>query len=94
MVLVGSSVAGGAGGLIGARLAEVVGYRLARRFQQQLDRGGLLLRVRTWSPQQEAHADEIPSRHSRGATAVSPTGSQKRQPMFSTTLPPRIANAD
>jgi hypothetical protein len=63
-IVVGAAVAGGAGGLVGTRLAEVVGHRRARYFQRQVDRGGLLLWVRTWSPPQEAHAVEILARHS------------------------------
>lgn len=63
-ILVGAAVAGGAGGLVGVRLAEVVGHRRARYFQRQLERGGLLLWVRAWSPRQEAQAVEILTRHS------------------------------
>ena len=49
--LIGAAVAaalgGGAGGLIGSVLAGLVGDRHARSLQEQLDRGGLLLWVRT-----------------------------------------------
>lgn len=63
-IVVGAAVVGGAGGLVGARLAEVVGHGRARYFQRQLDRGGLLLWVRTWNSSQEARATEILRRHS------------------------------
>lgn len=63
-MVVGAAVAGGAGGLIGARLAEAVGHQRARYFQRQLSRGGLLLWVRTWNPDQEARAADVLKRHS------------------------------
>jgi hypothetical protein len=63
-IVVGAAVAGGAGGLVGASLAELVGHRRARYFQEQLDRGGLLLWVRTWTATQERRATEVLRRHS------------------------------
>jgi len=63
-IVVGAAVAGGAGGLVGARLAASVGHHRARYFQQQLDRGGLLLWVRTSSPAREVRATDILARHS------------------------------
>lgn len=63
-IVVGAAVAGGAGGLVGARLAALVGHHRARYFQRQLDRGGLLLWVRTWTSAQEVRATEILARHS------------------------------
>jgi len=63
-MVVGAAVAGGAGGLIGAGLADLVGHQRAGYFQRQLDRGGLLLWVRTWNPDQEARATDVLKRHS------------------------------
>jgi hypothetical protein len=40
-------VAGGGGGLIGAAFARFLEQRHAHRLQEQLDRGGLVLWVRT-----------------------------------------------
>jgi hypothetical protein len=64
MVVVGAAVAGDAGGFVGAALAELVGHRRARYFEEQLDRGGLLLWVRTWTATQERRATEVLRRHS------------------------------
>jgi len=59
-----AALAGGAGALIGSLLAGWVGDRHARHIQEQLDRGGLLLWVRTWDAEKEKRAVEIMSRHS------------------------------
>lgn len=62
--LAGAVVAGSAGGLVGGALATLVGLQHARRLQEQLDHGGLLLWVRTWDPAREARALEILKGHS------------------------------
>lgn len=62
--LVVAALVGGAGGLIGSALAKLVGDHHARYLQDQLDRGGLLLWVRTWDTAHERRAIEILSRHS------------------------------
>lgn len=58
--LIGAAVAaalgGGAGGLIGSVLAGLVGDRHAQSLQEQLDRGGLLLWVRTRDAEHEEKA--------------------------------------
>jgi len=59
-----SALAGGAGGLIGTVLASMVGRHHADYLQTQLDRGGLLLWVRTWDAEHEKRASEILSRNS------------------------------
>jgi hypothetical protein len=64
VIVLGAVLAGGAGGLLGTGLAEVVGHRRAAYFQEQLDRGGLLLWVRTWDAHREQKAVEILDRHS------------------------------
>jgi hypothetical protein len=59
-----SALAGGAGGIIGSILAKLVGDHHARHLQEHIERGGLLLWVRTWKPEDEARATEILTRHS------------------------------
>ena len=63
-VIAAAALAGGAGALVGSLLAAWIGDRHARRIQEQLDHGGLLLWVRTWDPGKEQRAVEILSRHS------------------------------
>jgi outer membrane lipoprotein SlyB len=63
-IVLGAVLAGGAGGLLGTGLAELVGHRRASYFQEQLDRGGLLLWVRAWDAHREQKAVEILGRHS------------------------------
>ena len=58
-----ASMLGGAGALIGAVLANLVGEEHARRIQEQLDHGGLLLWVRTRDQAHENRAVEILSKH-------------------------------
>lgn len=62
--IVAAVLAGGAGGLIGSVLASIVGQRHADYIQAQLDRGGLLLWVRTRDAEHERRATEILSKHS------------------------------
>ena len=59
-----AALAGGAGGLIGSVLAKLVGDHHAHRLQEHIERGGLLLWVRTWKPEDEARAIEILAKHS------------------------------
>lgn len=59
-----STLLGGAGGLIGAALAKLVGDRHAQHIQEQLEHGGLLLWVRTWDEADERRAVDILNRHS------------------------------
>src|SRR4029434_3426672 len=61
-----AALAGGAGGLIGSILAKWVGDHHAHYLQEQMDRGGLLLWVRTWDAEDERRAVEILSKHSGG----------------------------
>jgi hypothetical protein len=62
--LIGAALAGGAGGLIGARLSGFIDSHHAHYLQDQLDRGGLLLWVRTVDAEHEERAQEILRRHS------------------------------
>jgi hypothetical protein len=63
-VIIGAALAGGAGGLVGAGFAELLGHHRAAYFDEQLERGGLLLWVRTEDRERELRAVEILSRHS------------------------------
>ena len=62
--LAGAAALGGLGGVIGASLAQLIGQRHAQHLQEQLDRGGLLLWVRTRDRAHEKRAVDILSRHS------------------------------
>jgi hypothetical protein len=64
IVVIGAGVAGGAGGLIGAGLAKLVGHRRAEAIHSHLRAGGLLLWVRTWRAEDERRAVAILTRHS------------------------------
>lgn len=59
-----AALAGGAGGLIGSVLAGLLGQHHANHLQEQLDRGGLLLWVRTRDAEHERRAVEILRQHS------------------------------
>lgn len=58
------ALAGGAGGLIGSILAKWLDDSHAQHLQAQLDRGGLLLWVRTWDSDDEKRAVRILKKHS------------------------------
>lgn len=62
--LAAAAVYGGAGGLIGGILAQLVGERHADYLQAQLDRGGLLLWVHARDDAHAARATGILERHS------------------------------
>lgn len=61
--IIAAVLAGGAGGLVGSTLARFIDDRHAHHLQEQLDRGGLLLWVRTVDPAHEARATEILARN-------------------------------
>jgi hypothetical protein len=63
-VIAATTLAGGTGAFIGSILAKWVGDHHAHYLQEQLDRGGLLLWVRTWDAEHEKRAVEILNRHS------------------------------
>jgi hypothetical protein len=65
-----AALAGGAGGFIGSVLAKLVGDGHAHYLQEQIDRGGLLLWVRTWNVEDESRAAEILRKHSGGDVHV------------------------
>ena len=54
-----AALAGGAGGLVGSILARWVGHHHANYLQEQIEKGGLLLWVRTSNPADESRAMEI-----------------------------------
>lgn len=66
--LIAAALAGGAGGLIGSVLADILDRAQAERLAHHLDRGGLILWVRTRDAAQEALAMRI--LHANGATDV------------------------
>lgn len=68
--ILGAVLAGGAGGLIGSALARLLDEHHAHYLQDQLDRGGILLWVRTPDPAHEARAVEILNTHSAGDVHV------------------------
>ena len=57
--IVAAAMIAGAGGLIGSVLAQLVGDHHAKHLQDQIDRGGLLLWVRTRDAAHEQRAEEI-----------------------------------
>lgn len=63
-VIGAAALAGGAGSLIGSVLAKLVGDHHAHYLQEQLDHGGMLLWVRTPSPDDEKRATDILSKYS------------------------------
>jgi hypothetical protein len=63
-VIAGATLVGGAGGLVGAALAKMIGRHHAEYLEEQLRHGGLLLWVRTWDAAREKKATEILKRHS------------------------------
>jgi hypothetical protein len=65
-----TALAGGAGGLIGSILAKWVGNHHARYLQDQMNHGGLLLWVRTWTAEDEKRAVGILRKHSASGAHV------------------------
>jgi hypothetical protein len=64
VVVLGVALATGAGGLLGTGLSGLLGHQRTAHFQEQLDRGGLLLWVHTRDTVREHRAVEILTRHS------------------------------
>ncbi len=67
---VAATLMGGAGGIVGALLARWLGKNHANELQKQIDRGGLLLWVRTRDVGAEKSAADILKRHSAGDVHV------------------------
>jgi hypothetical protein len=61
--IAGAALAGGGGGLLGSIAARFIGQAHAENLQGQLDRGGLLLWVRTTSADEEKRALDILRKH-------------------------------
>lgn len=59
-----AALAGGAGGLVGAALARFIGHEHAKHLDQHLERGGLLLWVRTRDREHADIALDVLRRHS------------------------------
>ncbi len=63
--LIGAAAVGGTGGiLLGSLLAKIIGDTYGKYINDQLERGGLLLWVRTFDTEQEDRAVGILKRHS------------------------------
>lgn len=63
-IITAGAVAAGAGAAIGGVLASMVGQHHANYLQKQLDHGGLLLWVRTFTEADERKATDILTKHS------------------------------
>ena len=59
-----AAIAGGAGGTVGATLACIVGHEHAKHLNEHLNRGGLLLWVRTRDVEAQKAALDVLKRHS------------------------------
>lgn len=68
--LLAAALAGGAGGFIGSTLARMLDEHHAKFLHDQLDRGGILLWVRTVDEAHEERAKDILNRHSAGDVHV------------------------
>jgi hypothetical protein len=64
LIIVGGSLAGGAGGLVGSALAKLLGHHRAAEIREHVHRGGMLLWVRTWDAADEQRAVAVMRRHS------------------------------
>jgi hypothetical protein len=62
--IIGAVLSGGTGGVIGSLLAQWLGEEHGRHLQEQVERGGLLLWVRTWDAADEERAMRILKHHS------------------------------
>lgn len=62
--ILAAALSGGFGGMIGSLLAAWLGEEHGRALQDQVDRGGLLLWVRTWDGADEERAMRILGSHS------------------------------
>jgi hypothetical protein len=62
--IIAAAAGGIGGGAIGGILAKIIGQHHADYVADQLERGGLLLWVRTWNAADEKHAVEILADHS------------------------------
>lgn len=69
-IITAAVLAGGSGGLLGTLLAKWLGNHHAEYLQEQIERGGLLLWVRTSDSARERRAVEIMKRHSGGEVHV------------------------
>jgi hypothetical protein len=70
IAIVAAAIGGGAGGLVGSILAKWIGDHHADYLQKQIELGGLLLWVRTWSAEHERRAVQILQRHGAGEIHV------------------------
>jgi hypothetical protein len=71
-VIAVTAIAAAAGGLIGAILAKCVEVRQAHRLQEEVERGGLLLWVRTRDAEDEKRVVKILKMHSADDIHLAP----------------------
>lgn len=62
-ILAATAIAGSGGGFLGLVLAGILGNRYASEIENQINKGGILLWVRTWDKAQEERAQKILTRH-------------------------------
>jgi hypothetical protein len=79
--IIGAALSGGVGGLVGSLLAEWLGEEHGRHLQEQVERGGLLLWVRTWDRADEKRAMKILRKHSGSHVHVHSLPAQVRPPV-------------
>jgi len=105
IAIAGALAAGGAGGAVGAVLARILDGYHARRLQEQLERGGILLWVRTTDAEREetactilqksgasgVHIHDIPARQMRRDGGVSEALAWINKPLHDWFRPPAAA---
>ena len=69
-IAIGALAAGGGVGALGGLLAKSFNDQVVADFEQQIERGGILLWVSLRSPEQEAEARRILARHVKGEVRV------------------------
>jgi hypothetical protein len=84
-------LAGGTGGLLGSVLATWLGDYHARYLQEQVERGGLLLWVRTRTIADEKRALGILKKHSAGEVHVHRLPPEALKPKVGEWPPPKYA---
>jgi hypothetical protein len=78
--ILAAAAGGGAGGLVGTGLARLLGHNYTHYLQEQLNQGGLVLWVRTPTPEDERRAVEVLQHHSGQAVHVHTLPGEDRRP--------------
>lgn len=79
--ILAAAAGGGAGGLVGTGLAKLLGHNYTHYLQEQLNQGGLVLWVRTPTPEAERRAVEVLQRHSGEAVHVHTLRGEDQRPV-------------